>query len=367
MKENKGQGVVADVDPTSGGTYKAEKFEEDADKVVEYYRDQRLHQRARRPAGVEDPRGLARTARRAGSSCGSRSPKGKRYKVGDVNFEGNTIVKAEGLRPLFKLRRGGVLQREGDPEGLREGQGAVRQRRLHGVHRLSRSRAARCAGRRRGRSAAAGPPAASGAPPAGGPSTGPPIVNVTLRIQEGKQYFVNRITFVGNTTTRDNVIRREVRLVESGVFNTEALKFSVKRLNQLGYFKPLEGEAIDGREDARRRQQGRRQVEVRRAEPEPAHVRRRRVAVRRVLRAAVVPDVELPRPRRDLHDIGAAGQPRDELPARVHRAVPVRPAADRRRRPVHPRDCSTSGSTRRSRRAATSSTVSRSPTLRGCS
>ena len=67
---------------------------------------------------------------------------------------------------------------------------------------------------------------------------------MTLRLQEGKQYFVNRITFAGNTTTRDNVIRREIRLVESGVFNTEALKYSIKRLNQLGYFKPLEGEAI---------------------------------------------------------------------------------------------------------------------------
>ena len=61
---------------------------------------------------------------------------------------------------------------------------------------------------------------------------------------EGKQYFVNRITFVGNTTTRDNVIRREMRLLEAGVFNTEALKYSIKRLNQLGYFKPLEGDAI---------------------------------------------------------------------------------------------------------------------------
>ena len=68
-----------------------------------------------------------------------------------------------------------------------------------------------------------------------------PIVDVTMRMQEGEQFFVNRITFVGNTTTRDNVIRREMRLVESGVFNTEALKYSVKRLNQLGYFKPLEG------------------------------------------------------------------------------------------------------------------------------
>ena len=61
-----------------------------------------------------------------------------------------------------------------------------------------------------------------------------------MKMQEGKQYFINRITFLGNTTTRDNVIRRELRLYENGVFNTEALKFSIRRLNQLGYFKPLE-------------------------------------------------------------------------------------------------------------------------------
>ena len=66
-----------------------------------------------------------------------------------------------------------------------------------------------------------------------------------MHMQEGEQFFVNRITFVGNNTTRDHVIRREMNLVENGIFNTEALKHSVKRLNQLGYFKQLEGnEAI---------------------------------------------------------------------------------------------------------------------------
>ena len=74
---------------------------------------------------------------------------------------------------------------------------------------------------------------------------GPPTVDVTLRMQEGKQYFVNRIVFAGNTTTRDNVIRREMRLYENGVFNTEALKYSIRRLNQLGYFKALEGPPKD--------------------------------------------------------------------------------------------------------------------------
>jgi len=62
-----------------------------------------------------------------------------------------------------------------------------------------------------------------------------------MRMQEGQQFFVNRITFVGNTTTHDNVIRREMRLLEEAPFNTEALKYSIKRLNQLGYFKALEG------------------------------------------------------------------------------------------------------------------------------
>ena len=56
-----------------------------------------------------------------------------------------------------------------------------------------------------------------------------PTVDITLQIQEGKQYFVNRIIFTGNTTTRDNVIRRELRLYENGVFNTEALKYTGAR------------------------------------------------------------------------------------------------------------------------------------------
>src|SRR5262249_4971030 len=72
-----------------------------------------------------------------------------------------------------------------------------------------------------------------------------PIVDIVFNIVENKQYLVHRITFTGNTTTRDSVIRREMRLYEGSVFNTDALKYSVRRLNQLGYFKPLESnEAI---------------------------------------------------------------------------------------------------------------------------
>ena len=69
----------------------------------------------------------------------------------------------------------------------------------------------------------------------------PPIMDLTVKMNEGKQFFVNRITFTGNHTTHDAVIRRELRVAEGAVFNGEALKGSIRRLNQLGYFKPLEG------------------------------------------------------------------------------------------------------------------------------
>src|SRR5438477_7172290 len=60
-------------------------------------------------------------------------------------------------------------------------------------------------------------------------------------MDEDKKYYVGKITFTGNTSTRDKVIRREVYLTEADVFNTEALKLSIRRINQLGYFKPMEG------------------------------------------------------------------------------------------------------------------------------
>jgi outer membrane protein insertion porin family len=68
------------------------------------------------------------------------------------------------------------------------------------------------------------------------------IVNITVNVDEGKQYFTNRILFSGNTTTRDKVIRREVTLMEGFVFNTQALDVSRARLNQLGYFEEIKEE-----------------------------------------------------------------------------------------------------------------------------
>jgi outer membrane protein insertion porin family len=68
------------------------------------------------------------------------------------------------------------------------------------------------------------------------------IINLTLKFDEQKQYYVRRIDFSGNTTTRDKVIRRELLLDEGQLFNRRAWELSILRLNQLDYFERLEPE-----------------------------------------------------------------------------------------------------------------------------
>src|SRR5712671_3744585 len=62
------------------------------------------------------------------------------------------------------------------------------------------------------------------------------IINLTLKFDEQKQYFVRRIDFSGNTTTRDKVIRREMMIDEGQLFNKiEADKAAeIKRNNKEG-------------------------------------------------------------------------------------------------------------------------------------
>ena len=73
-----------------------------------------------------------------------------------------------------------------------------------------------------------------------------------FRSDEGKQFFVRRIDFSGNTTTRDKVIRRELLIDEGDVYNTQLWELSILRLNQLGYFDALKAEnAADVKRDTR--------------------------------------------------------------------------------------------------------------------
>src|SRR5206468_10856388 len=67
-------------------------------------------------------------------------------------------------------------------------------------------------------------------------------ISLTMRFNEEKQYYVRRIDFVGNTTTRDKVIRRELLIDEGQLFNNRAWEISILRLNQLDYFDRIEAD-----------------------------------------------------------------------------------------------------------------------------
>jgi outer membrane protein insertion porin family len=71
------------------------------------------------------------------------------------------------------------------------------------------------------------------------------VVNFTMVFDQQKQYFVRRIEFSGNNTTRDKVIRRQILLDEGQVYNNRLWELSVLRLNQLGYFDTIKPESAE--------------------------------------------------------------------------------------------------------------------------
>ena len=227
MKHNKAAHWLSFI--TSRGTYQEAMFEEDADRLLAHYRN-KGYITAR--VGQPEVRILNDDKDGATRNVELRIPvtEGDRYRVGSFDFEGNKVVKTEGLRPLFKLTEGDYYNEDRVRKGIstaRELYGTVGYWEFTGYPDLKP--------RNMPDPSKVNDPAAIEEA-----RKQPAIVDVTMKLQEGEQYFVNRIVFQGNTTTRDNVIRREIRLLENGVFNTEALKFSVRRINQLGYFKQIE-------------------------------------------------------------------------------------------------------------------------------
>ena len=248
MKENKAKKGLIFMTLFRSATYKEDRYEEDAEKVSAFYREQG-YVRAR----VGNPE--VRTVRdeKDGKTrwIQLRIPvtEGPRYRVGDFKFEGNTVVKNESLRPMFKMKEGDWYSEKQVRDGLKKAQeayGAGGYMEFTGYPDLNPKNDGLAPLATDGNT----PPAnASNASSVSNGSNGSnalkPTVDVTMRLSEGKQFFVNRISFIGNSTTRDNVIRREMRLVEGSVFSTESLKYSIRRLNQLGYFKQLEGNDKD--------------------------------------------------------------------------------------------------------------------------
>jgi outer membrane protein insertion porin family len=223
LKENKPKGWLSWI--TSGGTYYEAKFADDADLLHEFYQNEG-YARARIGAPQVEIVETSDDGKERWIRLRIPVDEGEKYSIGSFQIAGNKAVETRFLRPMFKVKEGDTFSMKKIRKGFEKVQELYG---LVGYYQWQPDVNAVP----RGINLETGEPI--------GPEPPPPIMDVTINMIEGKQFFVNRITFLGNTTTHDNVIRREMRIYEGGVFNSTALKESVRRLNQLGYFKPLEG------------------------------------------------------------------------------------------------------------------------------
>ena len=64
-------------------------------------------------------------------------------------------------------------------------------------------------------------------------------VALVLAAEPQRRVYVRRIDIAGNTRTKDDVVRREFRQLESSWYDGERIKLSRDRVNRLGYFKDV--------------------------------------------------------------------------------------------------------------------------------
>ncbi len=75
------------------------------------------------------------------------------------------------------------------------------------------------------------------------------LVNVTYILDKGDKIYINRVHIEGNEKTRDNVIRREMRLSDGDLFSGSALRRSNERLQRLDYFETVEIQPVPTPQD----------------------------------------------------------------------------------------------------------------------
>ena len=136
---------------------------------------------------------------------------GIRFKVGTVDVEGDLIADRQELLDLLNIRSQDFMSRQ-----------VVRDDILALTDRYAES----------GYAFASVKPVTQKSPSGD-------RMDVRFKIRKGNLVYIDRILIKGNTRTRDNVIRRELRLVEGGVFNSKALRESTQALQRLVYFEEV--------------------------------------------------------------------------------------------------------------------------------
>lgn len=143
---------------------------------------------------------------------------GKLYRIGEMKIEGNSIFSEDAIRGYIGLNKGDVANGERIGKALFEN-----LKKVYGSQGFIEYTAE---------------PTPTFKENPQKPDEG--IVDFVITIEEGKQFSLRRLEFIGNTFTRDNVLRREVLINEGDIYNQTAWEYSIIKLNQLGYFDPID-------------------------------------------------------------------------------------------------------------------------------
>ncbi len=137
---------------------------------------------------------------------------GEKYTLGGITFKNNKAVgNTKALRSIFPIKDGDVFSKEKVGKGLENLRKAYGEQGYINFTSIPETRF----------------------------DDEKKLIFLDIDVDEGKQFYVRRIEFQGNTTTRDKVIRREVALEEGNIYNSRLWELSLLRLNQLGYFDQL--------------------------------------------------------------------------------------------------------------------------------
>lgn len=145
---------------------------------------------------------------------------GKQYRAGDIKVEDNTEFTADQIKDILGIKPGDVVK---GYSVIQKGMDNLKK--VYGT---------------RGYIQFTASPQIDYKDDPADPTKG--IADITFQVEEGKQYTLRRLEFIGNTFTRDNVLRREVLLNEGDRYNQQLWDLSLLRLNQLGYFDQVKEE-----------------------------------------------------------------------------------------------------------------------------
>jgi outer membrane protein insertion porin family len=137
---------------------------------------------------------------------------GEPFKFGEIGFRGNTVFEEAELRQGMGFDTGATFQRAKVRDEI------TRLTELYGAKGY----------------------AFTEVNPAVNPNQQTKTAQVIFHIKEGDLIRVREIHISGNDKTRDNVVRRELRVNEQEVIDTVAMKRSFQRLNNLNFFETVE-------------------------------------------------------------------------------------------------------------------------------